>query len=141
MKDNPFLDDLFPDAFRARKGRVARSFEHVPSTAAFRFSALSSRKKAEGVANNRAEVMLRIGAANVKSYLHVIKTADYVARHGKFFLIKPLTDRNCMTGKFFLQWVTENQKRDTCAESYFQCRRERMLRNSSPAATTGLKRC
>ena len=86
MKDNPFLDDLFPDAFRARKGRVARSFEYVPSTAAFRFSALSSRKKAEGVANNRTEVMLRIGPANVKSYLHVIKTADYVARHGKIEL-------------------------------------------------------
>lgn len=86
MKSNPFLDDLFPDAFRAHKGRVARSYEHVPSTAAFRFTALSSRKKAEGVANNRAEVMLRIGAANVRSYHHVLKTADYVARHGKIEL-------------------------------------------------------
>ena len=46
---NPFLDDLFPDPMRARKARIFKGYEKVSNTAAFRFSALSSKVKAEGV--------------------------------------------------------------------------------------------
>ena len=83
MIKSVFLDDLYPDPFKARKGRVYRSQDKYRSTAAFRFSPLSSRTKAEGVVKGRTEVMLRIGRANVNSYHHVIKAADYIARHGK----------------------------------------------------------
>lgn len=55
---NPFLDDLFPDPMRARKARIFKGYENVSNTAAFRFSALSSKVKAEGVVDKRAEVLL-----------------------------------------------------------------------------------
>ena len=42
---NPFLDDLFPDPMRARKARIFKGYEKVSNTAAFRFSALSSKVK------------------------------------------------------------------------------------------------
>ena len=84
---NPFLDDLFPDPMRARKARIFKGYEKVSNTAAFRFSALSSKVKAEGVADKRAEVMFRFGQANIKSYLHTIKAADYIARNGDIELI------------------------------------------------------
>lgn len=63
---NPFLDDLFPDPMRARKARIFKGYEKVSNTAAFRFSALSSKVKAEGVVDKRAEVMFRFGQANIK---------------------------------------------------------------------------
>lgn len=84
---NPFLDDLFPDPMRARKARIFKGYENVSNTAAFRFSALSSKVKAEGVVDKRAEVMFRFGQANIKSYLHTIKAADYIARNGDIELI------------------------------------------------------
>lgn len=84
---NPFLDDLFPDPMRARKARIFKGYEKVSNTAAFRFSALSSKVKAEGVADKRAEVMFRFGQANIKSYLHTIKATDYIARNGDIELI------------------------------------------------------
>ena len=84
---NPFLDDLFPDPMRARKARIFKGYEKVSNTAAFRFSALSSKVKAEGVVDKRAEVMFRFGQANIKSYLHTIKAADYIARNGEIELI------------------------------------------------------
>lgn len=84
---NPFLDDLFPDPMRARKARIFKGYEKVSNTAAFRFSALSSKVKAEGVVDKRAEVMFRFGQANIKSYLHTIKAADYIARNGDIELI------------------------------------------------------
>lgn len=84
---NPFLDDLFPDPMRARKARIFKGYENVSNTAAFRFSALNSKVKAEGVVDKRAEVMFRFGQANIKSYLHTIKAADYIARNGDIELI------------------------------------------------------
>ena len=94
---NPFLDDLFPDPMRARKARIFKGFEKVSNTAAFRFSALSSKVKAEGVVDRRAEVMFRFGQANIKSYLHTIKAADYIARNGDIELIDQ--SGNCLQGK------------------------------------------
>lgn len=72
---------------RARKARIFKGYENVSNTAAFRFSALSSKVKAEGVVDKRAEVMFRFGQANIKSYLHTIKAADYIARNGDIELI------------------------------------------------------
>lgn len=81
LSDNPFLEDLFPTP-RAPKGSFKREFETVKSTAAFRFSALGSKTKAAGVVNGRPEVVIRLGRPNVRSYSHLVKTADYIARHG-----------------------------------------------------------
>lgn len=94
---NPFLDDLFPDPMRARKARIFKGYEKVSNTAAFRFSALSSKVKAEGVVDKRAEVMFRFGQANIKSYLHTIKAADYIARNGDIELIDQ--NGNSLQGK------------------------------------------
>ena len=94
---NPFLDDLFPDPMRARKARIFKGYEKVSNTAAFRFSALSSKVKAEGVVDKRAEVMFRFGQANIKSYLHTIKAADYIARNGDIELIDQ--SENSLQGK------------------------------------------
>lgn len=83
---NPFLDDLFPIRCVPEK-HAFQGYENVSNTAAFRFSALSSKVKAEGVVDKRAEVMFRFGQANIKSYLHTIKAADYIARNGDIELI------------------------------------------------------
>lgn len=147
---NPFLDDLFPDPMRARKARIFKGYEKVSNTAAFRFSALSSKVKAEGVVDKRAEVMFRFGQANIKSYLHTIKAADYIARNGDIELIdqtgnslqgkaeyrKVLYEWNC-----FQKWATERPKGATPEESYFQCLPELTKKNSRRLAVNGLRIC
>lgn len=82
LSDNPFLEDLFPTP-RAPKGRFKREFESVKSTAAFRFMPLGAKTKAAGVVSGCPEVVIRLGRPNVRSYSHLIKTADYIARHGE----------------------------------------------------------
>lgn len=81
-RKNPFLDDLYPDPMRDRKARIFKGFENVSNTAAFRYTPISSKVKAEGVIHGRSEVMFRFGNANIKSYRHTMKAADYIARHG-----------------------------------------------------------
>lgn len=82
LKNSAFLEELFPEPMSSRKGRYSRTYEKNRSTAAFRFSSLSSKTKAQGVVSKRPEVMIRVGRTNIKSYRHLIKTADYIARHG-----------------------------------------------------------
>lgn len=64
------LEELFEDK-RGRVGRIKTA------------KGLTAFRKAVGVANKRPEVMMKIGKADLRSYGHLIKAADYIARNGK----------------------------------------------------------
>lgn len=61
------------------------------------FQPLAPRLKPKVLSIGRAEVMFRFGQANIKSYLHTIKAADYIARNGDIELIDQ--SGNCLQGK------------------------------------------
>lgn len=77
------LEELFPETHKkGRVGRIKNKPEKRTSNA-HSFKPLTALKKAVGVANKRPEVMMKIGKADLRSYSHLIKAADYIARNGK----------------------------------------------------------
>lgn len=82
------LDDLFPPAIRRSKGRVIK-IRGSKASASFRVQSLktlSSKQKAWGAIRRVPEVFIRFGNANVRSFPHICKAADYISRNGKLQL-------------------------------------------------------
>lgn len=67
------LDELFPPPKAYHRGRVAR-LKHLKP--------LTSYQKAKSVVRKDPEVVLKIGAANIKNFKHLQQACDYIARNG-----------------------------------------------------------
>lgn len=78
------LDDLFPPAIRKTRGKVIKHKKEKNSASFLR--TLTSKQKAWGAIKRIPEVYVHFGKADVKSFVHICKAADYISRNGKLIL-------------------------------------------------------
>lgn len=128
---NELLDDIYPPAIRKSHGRVAR----LKQSPVHHLKTLTSKEKAKAVVKRTPEVMLRIGKANIKSFTHICKCADYIARNGKVDAYD--NDGNLLSSKEAYQSVLDRwQDEDNIPDETVKRSFARRLILSMPVGTS-----